>query len=102
MNSQRHGISKLEDRINNPAHYTWHPKAECQEIVGEFDYNVGTAIAYLWRAGLKDPATEVEDIRKAIRHLEFECARLGASAQPSEAAPVSSYEQDALKNTALY
>ena len=90
----QHGISKLDDLVNHPDHYTWHPHAECKDIAGEFNYNTGTAMAYIWRAGLKNSDTELEDLQKAIKHLEFECARLGASAQPSVAAPVSSYEQD--------
>lgn len=67
--------------VNHPDHYTWHPTAECHEVVEEFPYNVGTAMAYLWRSGRKslDPT---EDIEKAIKHLEFECARLRARTQP--------------------
>ena len=74
-----------EERVNHvvdhPNHYTWHPLVECHEVVEEFPYNVGTAIAYLWRSGRKtsDP---IEDIEKAIKHLEFECARLQARTQP--------------------
>lgn len=79
---QQHGTAKLEDKINHPSHYGWHPVAECKDIAGEFNYNLGTAIAYIWRCGLKNPDTEVEDLRKAIKHLEFECARLEGSAQP--------------------
>jgi hypothetical protein len=82
-----------DDYINNPDHYTWHPaEVECHIIAQEFDYNVGTAIAYLWRAGIKTDEPLV-DIRKAIKHLEFECARLDGSAQPSVAAPDPSREQ---------
>ena len=66
----------LADDPTSPNHYQWHPAGvECYEIAQEFVYNIGTAIAYLWRAGLKtnDP---LEDIQKAIKHLQFECARL--------------------------
>lgn len=35
-------------------------------------YNVGTALAYLMRAGKKAGSGYQEDVRKAIRHLEFE------------------------------
>lgn len=56
---------------------------ECKDVVGEFPYNIGTAIAYLWRAG-KKPAEgnqtqhekTIEDMRKAIDHIQFEIARL--------------------------
>ena len=39
-------------------------------IAEQESYNVGTAIVYLMRAGLKGSA--IEDYRKAITHLEFE------------------------------
>lgn len=61
--------------VDGPAHYMWHPsRTECKDIAGEFSYNVGTAIAYLWRHGRKGDA--VEDLKKAAKHIEFEILRL--------------------------
>ena len=75
-------------------HYNWHPKVECHEVAEELDYNLGVALAYIWRCKYKHPDAVV-DIRKAIKHLEFECARLEASAQTiNGTASVPSYEQD--------
>lgn len=75
----RHGMIKLEDKTRQ--YYRWHPKAECYQIAQEFGYNLGTALAYIWRVNKKgDP---IDDIRKAITHLEFECARLEGIAQAS-------------------
>ena len=57
-------------------HYRQHPSGmECKDIAGHFSYNIGTAIAYLWRCEHKhdDPCV---DIRKAIDHLNFELERL--------------------------
>ena len=86
-------MSRLDD-IDAPMHYCWHPKVECFEVAQEFDYNLGVALAYIWRCKHKHPDA-ITDLRKAIKHLEFECARLGASAQTvSGTAPVPSYEQD--------
>lgn len=82
------------DNIGHPTHYTWHPKVECHEVAEELTYNLGTALAYIWRCGRKcDP---LEDIDKAIMHLQFERARLTSSAQPAVAAPVPSFEQDVI------
>ena len=88
-------MSKLDnDEINAPIHYRWHPKVECIEVAQELDYNLGVALAYIWRCKYKHPDA-VQDLRKAIKHLEFECARLTLSAQTgSGTAPVPSYEQD--------
>ena len=62
-----------KDAINQPNHYRWHPVCECIKIVQEFPYNLGVAIAYIWRAEHKD--SKIEDLQKAIKHLEFEIER---------------------------
>lgn len=68
------GLDKFSvDNINHPDHYTWHKVAECKEIVQEFNYNLGTAIAYIWRCEKK--GSKIEDLRKAIKHLQFEIDR---------------------------
>lgn len=64
----------------DPEHYQWHPVCEAQQISGEFPYHLGTAISYIWRVGRKDDP--IQDINKAIRHLEFERDRLMLRAQP--------------------
>lgn len=56
--------------INHPRHYTSHPSGvECIQIVEHFPFNIGAAIKYLWRAGLKGDA--IEDLQKA----EWYCRR---------------------------
>jgi len=72
------------DPVAHPSHYTSGPVCphcgktiECITITQQFNFNRGNAIKYIWRAGVKDPAKEAEDLRKAIQYLEFEIARLG-------------------------
>lgn len=61
------------DLVRHPPHYTSHPSGvECIEITRHFSYNRGSAIAYIWRAGKKSSASEVEDLRKAVEHLQDE------------------------------
>ena len=68
------------DTVNRPAHYTAHPSGvECIKIAMHENFCRGNAIKYIWRAGKKDPATEVEDLRKAIASLEVEIERLGGN-----------------------
>ena len=62
-----------EDTINHPNHYTWLPEIECKSVVGHFPYNLGVAIAYIWRCRHK--GTFEQDLRKSIKHLEFELER---------------------------
>lgn len=62
------------DMVNHPPHYKEHPTGvECIDIVEEFNFNVGNAIKYLWRAGLK--GNEIEDMRKAVWYINREIER---------------------------
>lgn len=66
------------DPVNHPAHYTSDPSGvECIEITRHRNFNIGNAIKYLWRAGLKDSAAVAEDLRKAVWYIEDEIKRLG-------------------------
>lgn len=73
FNTQKKVI-KLEETVNHPTHYNQHPSGvECITIVRHFNFNVGNAIKYLWRAGLKGNA--VEDLRKAAWYIRDEIER---------------------------
>jgi len=64
------------DAVNHPKHYTSHPSGvECLEITRHHNFNIGNAMKYLWRAGLKDDA-QVQDLRKAIFYIEDEIRRI--------------------------
>lgn len=61
----------------NPVHYRSHPSGvECIAITEHMSFCVGSAIKYLWRAGLKGDA--VEDLRKARWYVEREINRITA------------------------
>lgn len=73
----------MGDRIREPEHYTSHPSGiECIEVAAWFPFAIGSAIKYLWRAGLKrehdedSTAAAVRDLRKAQQFIAFEIARL--------------------------
>lgn len=63
------------DPVEHPLHYTAHPSGvECIQITEHMNFNLGNAMKYLWRAGLKaEDATE--DLQKAIWYLRREQAR---------------------------
>lgn len=76
----------MTDMVNHPSHYTSDPSGvECIEITRHRNFNVGNAIKYLWRAGLKkdaeldDNTKNIEDLRKAVFYIEDEIKRLGTS-----------------------
>lgn len=66
--------------VNNPPHYTSDPSGvECITITRHRTFNIGNAIKYLWRAGLKDAGDEskhIEDLRKAVFYINDEIARI--------------------------
>ena len=63
-----------EDVVNHPSHYTSSPSGvECIQITEHMGFNLGCALKYIWRADLKNNATE--DMRKAIFYLKRELAR---------------------------
>lgn len=75
--------SKIVDMVNHPPHYTSDPSGvECIEVTRHRNFNIGNAIKYLWRAGLKVVGNDqpldkqIEDLRKAIFYIEDEIARL--------------------------
>lgn len=64
------------DAVLNPKHYQSHPSGiECLTIVRWFNYNLGCAVKYIWRAGIKSP-DPIQDIEKAITYLYDEKARI--------------------------
>lgn len=83
------------DPVDHPVHYTSDPSGvECITVTRHRNFNVGNAIKYLWRAGLKkpDPATvsgaaismmkaerekQIEDLKKARWYIADEIKRLG-------------------------
>ena len=67
----------VNDAVEHPSHYTSDPSGvECIAITRHRNFNVGNAFKYLWRAGLKDDAKQVEDLRKAIWYINDEIERL--------------------------
>lgn len=67
----------MADQVNHPSHYTSHPSGvECIQIIRHMTFNVGAAMKYLWRNGLKDGNPQVQDLEKAIWHIKDEIRRL--------------------------
>lgn len=61
--------------VVNPPHYKSHPSGvEAVTILEAYSYNIGNAMKYLWRAGLKGDA--ITDLKKAAWYVEREIARL--------------------------
>lgn len=73
-----------KDNVNHPKHYTSDPSGiECIDVTRHRNFNIGNAIKYLWRAGLKIDADkssinkQIEDLEKAVWYIVDEIHRLG-------------------------
>jgi len=63
--------------VNRPPHYTMGGIEVIDAIEAwQLGFHLGNALKYIARAGKKDPAKVVEDLRKARWYLEREIARL--------------------------
>ena len=68
-------MTKPEDPVNHPPHYTQHPSGvECITVTEHMNFCRGNAMKYIWRAGEKGDA--VEDLRKAVWYLTREIERI--------------------------
>lgn len=69
----------MGDSVNHPSHYNMGGIEVIDAIeawgFGE-GFNRGNAIKYIARAGRKDPAKEVEDLKKARFYIDAEIRRL--------------------------
>lgn len=75
----------MPDKVNNPPHYTQHPSGiECIDVTEHMNFNLGNAVKYIWRAGLKDEA--IDDLRKAIWYINREIKRLRVAPRQAVAA----------------
>jgi len=77
------------DSVHHPQHYTSDPSGVEQiQITRHRNFNIGNAIKYLWRAGLKTDASQspiekqIEDLRKAVWYIEDEIARIQPAPEP--------------------
>lgn len=66
--------------IDHPAHYGGDGVYEHVKVAEALDWNyaIGSATKYIWRAGRKHGVKATEDLRKAVWWLEYEIERLEA------------------------
>lgn len=71
-------LKTAPEQVDHPAHYHALSGFEVIEIIEAWslNFNRGNALKYLARAGRKDPATEAQDLKKALWYIERELKRL--------------------------
>jgi hypothetical protein len=64
--------------VDHPPYYNWHPAGiEAVKVCEAFSYNLGNALAYIWRCGGTVKKGDVEtDLKKAIWYLRRELERI--------------------------
>ena len=68
------------DAINNPQHYGGDANPyEAIKVIEAWSlgFHLGNVVKYISRAGKKDPAKELEDLKKARWYLDREIERRG-------------------------
>ena len=61
-------------QVDHPDHYTALP-VECIDVVEWFNFNLGNAIKYIWRVGLKSD-DKITDLEKAEWYIRREIERI--------------------------
>lgn len=62
------------EEVEHPDHYGGDTPYEVIKIIHahKLNFNIGNAVKYALRAGKKDPAKTITDLRKAIFYLNYE------------------------------
>lgn len=65
---------ELTEEIHHPAHYCKGRKHEPKDVIRdwELNFNLGSAVKYLARAGRKCGNSKGKDLLKAKQYIEFE------------------------------
>lgn len=56
--------------VSSPVHYTSYNQVEIIEITRWLPFDLGNAVKYIARAGLKDPEKEDQDLLKALWYVD--------------------------------
>lgn len=76
-----------EERVNHPKHYQHPSGVECITVARHHDFNIGNALKYIWRAGIKQEQgisptdKQIEDLQKAAFYIQDEIKMLKSKQQ---------------------
>jgi hypothetical protein len=77
----------MSDRVNHPVHYGGADNPyEAIKVIEAWGlgFSLGNTVKYIARAGKKDPAAKIEDLRKALWYLSHEIANLENEAEQNQ------------------
>lgn len=65
------------EKVDHPRHYNQHKSGiETIELIEHLPHNLGAAVKYIWRCGLKQSETPLRDLRSARWYTEREVQRI--------------------------
>lgn len=65
------------ERVDHPRAYNAHPSGiECIDLIEHLPANLANAIKYIWRCGLKQTETPLQELKKARWYTEREIRRI--------------------------
>jgi len=75
----------MPDMVNQPPHYTAHPAGiEAIDVIRHAtNYNLGTALKYIWRVMWGGKGDDMQDISKAIWYLQDWKKNHASTSQPA-------------------
>lgn len=80
--------------VAHPSYYNQHPSGvECIDIAQHYCFLLGNVIKYVWRAGLKNKETYLEDLEKAAWYLRRKIEQVKAENKPKN----NAYEVGGIK-----
>ena len=68
-------IQTENNPVEHPNHYNWIPDIECLDVVEHFNFNLGCAIKYVWRAPVRNHEEYMIDLYKASFYIQREIER---------------------------
>jgi hypothetical protein len=76
----------MTESVNHPPHYGGDTTYEAIKVIEawELDFCLGNTVKYISRAGKKDPAKELEDLRKAQWYLDRRIQQLQEASTSSQ------------------
>ena len=74
----------MKEKVNHPEHYLKSSGHEVIDVIEAWNLNfqLGNAIKYIARAGLKDPGKKIEDLKKAVWYINYEINRIDTISNP--------------------
>jgi hypothetical protein len=75
--SERVNVNSENNSVSHPSHYN-KGKIEVWDFISDqgLNFDRGSAIKYICRAGTKDPDKEIQDLEKAIEFINHEIKML--------------------------